>query len=112
MTALVTQPMVRSTGAAPTPVAAATSDTCEAGNGSTHFAVYFNTNAATRTVTISVTGNEEYGPPKPALGPLTLAALTGQLWIPLHPEMADATGLVTLTLSAAASVTVMIVRTA
>ncbi len=100
--------LVTNTWVAPPFVAAALSDTVPYSAGG--FVVYRNTNVATRTVTVVVPGNTSYGEllPDPVR---TLAATTGELWIPLRPEYQDpTTGLVTLNLSVITNVTVTAVR--
>jgi hypothetical protein len=106
--ALSTQNIVDA-GTAPTFGAAAASDTAEIGSGLNTFVVYKNTNAATRTVTITAPGNTDYGQPYPD-PVLTLGANTGELWIPLKKDYDDGTGRATLTLSATPNVTVAVVR--
>ena len=106
--ALLTTYSMADAGTAPTFVAAASSDTVT--YAASVFVVYRNTNASTRTVTITVPGNTSYGQalPDPIL---TLGATTGELWIPLRALYQDsATGLVTFTLSATTNVTVSVVR--
>lgn len=109
MAALSTQNIVNA-GTAPTFGAAATSDTAEVGNGTNTIAVYKNTGTQ-KTVTVTVPGNTSYGQanPDPAL---TLAATTGELWIPLRKEYdaGDGTGRCTITVDDATAVTVAIVR--
>jgi hypothetical protein len=107
MAALTTQNIVYA-GTAPTFGSAAASDTAEVGKGI--FAVYKNTNASTRTVTITVpTGNTPYTETDANVA-YTLGATTGELWIPLHSDYADSTGRTTITTSAQLNVTVAIVK--
>lgn len=113
MAALTTQNIVAA-GTAPTFGAAAASDTAEVGSGVNSFAIYRNTNAASRTVTVTVPGNLSYGQatPNPAF---TLAAgdvTPTEKWIPLRKEydVSDGTGRCAITTSAQAGVTVAIVR--
>lgn len=110
MAALTTQNIVNA-GTAPTFVAASTSDTAEVGNGTNTFAVYKNTDASTEVITVVVPGTNSYGQanPDPAL---TIAATTGELWIPLRKEYdaADGTGRCTITMASATGITVAIVR--
>lgn len=107
MAALTTQKLVNA-GTKPTFGAAALSDTAEVGNGGNTFVVYKNTDSNAKTVTITVPGTTTYGQanPDPAL---TLAATTGELWIPLRKEYADAAvagvGRCTLTVSGTGGVT-------
>jgi hypothetical protein len=108
MAALVTQKIVKA-GTKPTLVPASASDTAEVGNGVNTFLVYKNTNAATRTVTIAVPGDTDYGEPLPD-PTYTLAATTGELWIPLRKDFAvDGRATVTVT-PAVTDVTVAVVR--
>jgi hypothetical protein len=111
MAALTTQNVVDA-GTAPTfDAAAATSNTAEVGNGKNTFYVVKNSNAATRTVTITVAGNTDYGQPTPD-PVITVAALTGEVWIPLRKayDAADGTGRATIVLEATAGVTHAVVR--
>jgi hypothetical protein len=110
MAALATQ-LIVDAGTAPTFAAANTSDTAEVGSGHDTFVVYKNTNAATRTVTITAPGTTDYGQPFPD-PVLTLGATTGELWIPMRKgyDASDGTGRATLTLSATTNVTVAVVR--
>lgn len=112
MTAITTQNVVDA-GTVPTfAAAAATSNTAEVGNGHDTFLVVKNTNGATRTVTITVPGNTEYGQPAPD-PVITVAATTGEAWIPLRKayDAADGTGRATFVLEATAGVTLAVVRT-
>lgn len=113
MAVLATQNIVAA-GTAPTFAGVGASDTAEVGNGANTFAVYKNTNGATRTITITVPGNTTYGQARPD-PVLTIAATTGELWIPLRKEYEDSAvagvGRCTLTPSATSGVTVAIVRT-
>lgn len=115
MAALTTQLLVNA-GTAPALGAAAISDTAEVGTGSNTFVVYKNTDANEKTVTITVPGTTSYGQatPDPAI---TLAATTGEVWIPLRKEFVDkataGAGRCTLTVSGtgdATGVTVAVVR--
>lgn len=110
MALLATQTIVNA-GTAPTFGAAATTDTATYAAGL--FVVYKNTNANTRTVTISIPGTDSYGDTFTA-HVVNLAANTGEIWIPLRPIARDSTtGLVTFTLagtSVPTGVTVAIVR--
>jgi hypothetical protein len=106
--ALITtfQPSV--VGTAPTFAAAAANDTAQVGDG--YKIIAKNTNAATRTLTIAVPGNLVTGDAYPDKV-YTLAALTGEVWIPLLREYADpADGLAHLTWSATADVTRAVVK--
>lgn len=113
MAALTTQNIVAA-GTAPTFAAVAASDTAEVGNGINTFAVYRNTNASSRTITVTVPGTLSYGQatPDPVF---TLGAgdvTPTERWIPLRKEYdaGDGTGRCTITPSATAGVTVAIVR--
>lgn len=108
--ALLTVQNIVDAGTAPTLVAAGASDTADVGTGRNTFAVYKNTNVASRTVTITVPGTTTYGQPNPT-PVITIAANTGENWIPLRSEYRDpVTGLATLTVSVTTNVTVAIVR--
>lgn len=115
MAALTTQTLVNA-GTAPNFGAAAVSDTVEVGNGRNTFVVYRNADAVNvKTVTISVPGNTSYGQPTP--DPAIAVPASGQVWIPLRKEFADASGAgvgrATLTVSGtggATDVTVAVVR--
>lgn len=100
-----------STGAVPSLTAAAASDTFAMPSSSgQRFAIYKNTNAAARTVTVDIPTSldDQFGRDvSDLLGTANnLAATTGELWIPLHPDMADSTGVITITVSATTNVTV------
>lgn len=107
MAALTTQKLVDA-GTKPTFGAAALTDTAEVGNGINTFVVYKNTDANSKTVTITVPGNTTYGQPKPDPA-ITVAANTGEVWIPLRKEYTDPTGAgvgrCTLTVSGTGGVT-------
>lgn len=111
MAALTTQNIVNA-GTKPTFVAAAASDTADIGSGLDTFVVYRNTDAASKTVTVTVPGTTSYGVANPANGPLTLSASTGELWIPMRKayDPGDGLGRATLTLSNVTNVTVAVVR--
>lgn len=110
MAALTTQNIVNA-GTAPTFVAAGASDTAEIGNGGDTFVVYKNTNASTRTITVTAPGNTSYGQANPD-PVLTLGANTGELWIPMRKayDPGDGTNRATLTPSVTTDVTVAVVR--
>ncbi|MFT2016294.1 hypothetical protein ACMA1D_10690 [Streptomyces sp. 796.1] len=110
MAALTTQRIVHA-GTKPTFTAAAASDTAEVGTGLNTFVVYKNTDAAARTVTVTlpVTGTV-YTEATPATVTFTLAANTGEVWIPLHSDYAGADGRAALSISATANVTVAVIR--
>lgn len=103
MAALSTQNLVNA-GTAPTFAAAASSDTAPVGNGINTFAVYKNTDSNPKTITITVAGNTDYGQPNPDPA-LTLAATTGELWIPLRKVYGDDTGRATLAVTGTGGVT-------
>jgi len=111
MAALAVQNIVDA-GTKPTFAAASLSDTAPIGSGNNTFVVYRNTNAATRTVTVTVPGNTSYGVANPENGPLTLPVTTGELWIPLRKayDPGDSGGRATLALSVIQDVTVAVVR--
>lgn len=109
MAALATQNLVNA-GTAPTFGPASASDTAAVGNGGNTFLVYKNTNASSRTVTVVVNGNLEYGLPKPD-PTFTLAATNGEVWIPLRKDYDNGTGRADITVTpAVADVTVAVVR--
>lgn len=101
-------------GTAPTFGAAAASDTVSmsaAGQGSRTFVVYKNTNAASRTISVKIpTGHSPYTESTQGTVDYTLAANTGELWIPIHSDYIETDGLVTITTSAQTNVTVAAVR--
>jgi hypothetical protein len=88
MTAHATQ-FVVAEGTAPTFVAATAADTVEVGNGKNTFLVVKNSGAE-GTVTIPVPGNTSYGELNPS-SVTTVAATTGEAWIPLRKEFQDST---------------------
>lgn len=110
MAALTTQNIVAA-GTAPTFGAASTSDTAEVGNGVNTFAVYKNTDASTEDITVVIPGTLVSGDAFPDKV-YTIAANTGELWIPLRKEYdaADGTGRCTITMTSATGITVAIVR--
>lgn len=116
--ALIAVATMNTTGtwAVPALVAAAASDTFAMPSAPGQmFAVYRNTNAAARTVTVDLPAAyvDAFGRSITDItGASNLAATTGELWIPLHPAMADTTGLITITTSAQLNVTVGVVRIA
>lgn len=107
MAALTTFPLVDA-GTKPTFGAAALSDTAEVGNGKNTFVVYKNTDSNIKTVTITVPGNTTFGQPQPDPA-IAVAATTGEVWIPLRKEYADAAvagvGRCTLTITGTGGVT-------
>lgn len=95
-------------GTAPSFVAAASGDTAKCGSG--YWLIAKNTNVASRTVTVVVPGNLATGDAYPDKV-YTLAADTGEVWIPLLREYANATdGEAHLTYSATAGVTRVVVK--
>lgn len=106
--ALLTPQQITITGADITPVAASVSDTVKSDDRV--FLEYANTDAATRDVTVVVPGSK-FGQPLTDVV-VTLPATTGRKRIgPMTRDLADpSTGLVTVTLSATAGVTVAAVR--
>lgn len=105
MAALTTQSVVDA-GTKPTFGAAAAGDTAEIGNGYNTFVVYKNTDTNAKTITITAPGNNNYGQPNPDPA-LTLAANTGELWIPLRKDYdpADGTGRASLAVTGTGGVT-------
>lgn len=105
MTAIATK-QITVGGVAPTFRAAAASDTAQCGPG--YVLEVRNTNVATRTVTITVPGNNSYGQANP--DPLyTVAADTGELRIPLLAAYKDPSdGMAHLVYSATSGVTVAV----
>lgn len=97
-------------GTKPTFATATASDTAPIGSGHNTFVVYRNSGSQT-TITVVVPGNTSYGAanPDPAY---TLAATTGELWIPLRKayDPGDNGSRATLTQSAPTGVTVAVVR--
>ncbi|PRH79403.1 hypothetical protein C6N75_09985 [Streptomyces solincola] len=113
MAALSTHNIVNA-GTKPTFVAAAASDTAEIGSGHNTFVVYRNTDSNAKTVTVTVPGQTEYGQAYTYAG-LTLAATTGELWIPMRKAFDPADGSSRATLNVAGTggvtgVTVAVVR--
>lgn len=88
-----------------------TVNTVPIGTGSDTFLVLRNTNAATRTVDIVVAGTTEYGAANPDVQ-YTLAATTGELWIPIRRSYRDPNipGRATVTISAIAGVKAAVVK--
>lgn len=97
MAALTVNTLVNATGVRPNFVAATTSDTAPIGNGINTFAVYKNTDAAAKTVTITPAGNTNYGVPWPAQV-YNLVASTGEVWIPLRRDYDNGAGTASATL--------------
>jgi glycine cleavage system regulatory protein len=96
------------TGAVPSLTAAAATDTFDAPREQgSRFIVYKNTNASTRTVTVNLPAadKDQYGRALTDIAN-TLGATTGELWIPVHPAMADASNIITVDVSATTDVTV------
>lgn len=108
MAALATHQLVDA-GTKPTFVAAGASDTADIGNGHNTFVVYKNTDGTPKTITITAPGNTEYGQPNPD-PQITVAATTGEVWIPLRREYSDGTGKATLVPSGTTGLTVAVVR--
>lgn len=112
MGVLTVQPLVNA-GTAPNFALSTvtTSNTVSYDNGHNTFAVFKNTDSASHTVTVVVPGNNSYGLPNPD-PTFTLAATTGQVWIPILRDYDDGngTGTATLTLDAATGVTVAVVK--
>ena len=79
-------------GTKPTGVLPGATDRADVGSGTNSFLVYTNTSATPVTVTIVGAGSTTYGVSKPN-NVLTLAATTGELWIPLRKEYDQGDGL-------------------
>lgn len=115
MADIATQNIVNA-GTPPTFAAANSSDTAEVGNGYNTFAVYKNTNAASRTITVVAPGNTDYGQanPDPAYVLGDGSVTPTEVWIPLRKAYEDpavaGVGRCTITASATAGVTRAIVR--
>lgn len=114
MAALTTQSIVYA-GTAPTFGAAAASDTADVGTGGNTVAIYRNTNAAARTITVTLPST---GTPytEATTSTVTYALADGSVtateaWIPLHKDYAGADNRATITTSAQTGVTVAVVRT-
>jgi hypothetical protein len=106
--ALITTSTPSVAGTAPSFTAAASGDTARCGSG--YWLVAKNTNVASRTVTVVVPGNLATGDAYPDKV-YTLAADTGEVWVPLLREYADPSdGLAHLTWSATAGVTRAVVK--
>lgn len=71
---------------------ATTNNRCDVGSGTNTFIRITNTNASTCTFTLLGAGNTSYGVAKPS-NVLTLAATTGEFWIPLRKEYDQGDGL-------------------
>lgn len=98
--------MSYTTAALPSFSAASASDTFQGPSAEgRRFAVYRNTAAASRTITVDLVSIDTFGRTNTDLV-YTLATSTGELWIPLHPSMSDSTGAITITCSSTTSVTV------
>ncbi len=89
MAALTTQNVVNA-GTKPTFVAASVSDTVEVGNGKNTFVVYKNTDSVAHVMKVVVPGNTDYGQANPDPS-ITVAATTGEAWIPMRTDYYDAT---------------------
>jgi hypothetical protein len=114
MAALTTQTLVNA-GTPPTFAPAEVTDYVEVGNGQDTFAVYKNTNVATRTITVEMDHSTlETGVVYPSKV-YTIAADTGETWIPLRKIYIDTAeagiGRAVLNVSdSATDVTVAVVR--
>jgi len=90
----------------------ATSMTAEVGSGHNTFVVIKNGSGSALTLGITVAGKTSYGVANPAVS-VTIAATTGECWLPLRKEHAgvDTPGIATLALPGTlTSVTVALVR--
>src|SRR5437762_5647224 len=105
MAALTIQTIVDA-GTKPTFGAATASDTAVIGSGLDSFVVYKNTDTNAKTITITAPGNTDYGQPFPDPA-LTLAANTGELWIPLRRayDPGDGSGAATFAVTGTGGVT-------
>ena len=108
MAALTVQNIVDA-GTKPTFSTPTASDTATIGSGYDSFLVYRNASGSPITVTVVVPGNTTYGQPMPD-PQITVAATTGEAWIPLRKAYDDGTGTVTVTTSSQTSVTVALVK--
>jgi hypothetical protein len=107
MATVTTQNIVYA-GTAPTFTQPGTTDTCDVGPHL--FAVYKNTNASSRTVTIDVpAGLTPYTQSNNDVA-YTLAGTSGELWIPLHSDYDQGAGTTTITVSSTAGVTSAVVK--
>lgn len=102
MAALSTNNIVNA-GTAPTFVAAAASDTADVGTGGNTFVVYRNSDTNTKTVTVVVPGETEYGVATP--DPTFEVAQDAEVWIPLRRAYKDDTGRATLNVTGTGGVT-------
>lgn len=91
MATLSVQSMVDA-GTAPNPVAVGATDRADVGNGTNTFLHYTNSSGTAVAVTIHGAGTTSYGVAKPS-NVLTLAATTGELWVPLRKEYDQGDGL-------------------
>lgn len=97
MTALTTNLLVDA-GTKPTYVNSSVSDTAEVGNGVNTFLHYKNTGGSISVVTVVVPGINSYAQPNPDPA-ISIAATTGEAWIPLRRayDAGDGSGRVTVT---------------
>lgn len=100
-----------SVGTKPTFQAASASDTATYDTGKNTFLVYKNTNAGSCALTITPSGTTKYGSAKPVVS-ITVAANTGENWIPLFSDEDDGnlTGTVTIAATNVTNLTVAMVR--
>lgn len=109
MALLTAQAVVPTTGLVPAYAAVNASDTFAPGPG--RYLHVKNTNAATRTVTITTTGTAAGGA---AIADWsgTVGATTGELIFPAYPaqHLGDSTGIATVTYSATAGVTAALIE--
>lgn len=87
MTALNASNLVAA-GTAPTFVNSSASDTAPVGSGTDTFVVYRNTGGSSVDVVLVAPGNTSYGSANPD-PTVTVAATTGEVWIPLRKEFID-----------------------
>lgn len=106
--ALIPTQTIKLDGTAPTPAAAAAGDTARVGPGLTLYVK--NASGSPITVTLATPGNLSTGDAIPDKV-YTVAATTGERWIPLLEAYADpVTGNAAITYSATPSVTRMVIK--
>jgi hypothetical protein len=76
------------------------------------FVVYKNTNASGRTITITPGYNARTPYPEATNSTVTfsLAGTNGERWIPMHPDYADSSGIVTIAIDATTNVTSALIK--
>lgn len=98
MTALTINSVVDA-GTKPTSQNSSASDTVDLGTGKNTWLVYKNTGGSIAVVTVTVPGNNDYGQPNPDPA-ISVAATTGEVWIPLRKDYDDGSGNNTATITA------------